>query len=161
MFHIPGASNDEWPLCDWRPITARVRGREVLSTGVKDLKDHLSVALRIIAMGEHRVVVHSRSQLLAALVPIPDYWFVTQVDDALRRYNWRPEHPWMNPDLLIDHLFSVCPPPTHPAGRPRPIPPPARLVDLLDYYRIFEPALVREALRTRHLMSRYQAVGEG
>jgi len=145
-------------LSNWRPVTLRVRGRQTLSTGTKELREHLPAALRIVAEGEHRIVVHRHSQLVAALVPIPDYWFVTQIDDALRRHNWVPSGSGgrINPELLIDEIFRLHPPPCQSSSIPRPTPPPAKLADIVEHYDFVEPALLREGQRVRQTWLRRQ-----
>jgi len=59
------------------------------AAGVRDLREHFSSALRSVAKGETRIVVRRHRQLLAALVPMPDYWLLVELEEELARRGWR------------------------------------------------------------------------
>ena len=80
--------NPEMPLDifrDWRPVTVRARSRETLAVGVRDLKEHLAKVMLVVARGDVRVVVRRHRDLMGALVPMPDYWFLVELEEELRR----------------------------------------------------------------------------
>ena len=70
---------------DWRPLTVRAKSRRTLAVGVRDLKDHLPQAMRLVARGDVRVVVRRHRELMGALVPMPDYWFLLELEEELHR----------------------------------------------------------------------------
>ena len=78
---------------DWRPVTLRCRSRATVTAGVRHLKDHLPEALRSVAAGDSRIVVRRHRQLVAALVPMPDYWFLIELEEELKKCGWRPRCP--------------------------------------------------------------------
>ncbi len=70
---------------DWRPVTIRAKSRETLAVGARDLKDHLARVTMLVARGDVRVVVRRHRDLMGALVPMPDHWFLVELEDELRR----------------------------------------------------------------------------
>jgi hypothetical protein len=74
---------------DWRPVTVRARSRETMAVGVRDLKAHLPQAMRLVARGDVRVVVRRHRELMGALVPMPDYWFLIELEEELSRHRPR------------------------------------------------------------------------
>jgi antitoxin (DNA-binding transcriptional repressor) of toxin-antitoxin stability system len=74
---------------DPESILGREAARRTVTCGVKELKDHLADALRSVAQGRHRVVVHRHQSLVAAIVPLADYWFVMEIEAAIMRHWWK------------------------------------------------------------------------
>ena len=93
---------------NWRPITKRIRARRTLTTGVRELRDNLTAALRVLEEGECRIVVLRRSEMTGALVPMPDYSFLVEIDEALRRRGFR-RGPDITAEDIVDAIMAIRP----------------------------------------------------
>lgn len=109
---------------DWRPFTARIRGRTTLAIRVSDFRSHMASALGFVQRGDIRIVLlHGRSPA-AAIVPVADFWFLFQVEQELRRLGWSANRRAPLPEAIAQAIVALQPPDTGSgAGRivPRPL----------------------------------------
>jgi len=134
---------------DWRPVTIRTVRRATVTTGVRDLKAHLSAALRMTSSGTHRDLVHRHKQLLAALVPLPDYWFIAELEAALKNRGWQDRYPFLNGNDVAEALDHLRPAPLDPRGEPDTRSPthPSTLAEAAVWWETVEPVLRRQEER--------------
>lgn len=76
---------------DWTPFTARIRGRATLAVRSADFRSRMAAVLGFVQRGDVRIVLLRQRLPLAAIVPLPDYWFLLQIEEELRKLGW-PKH---------------------------------------------------------------------
>jgi|GEM_PF-6313744 len=80
----------------------------MLTTGVRELRDNLPAALRELEDGEARIVILRRSETAGALVPMPDLWFLVEIDEELRRRGFRPGST-VRAAHVVEAILELCP----------------------------------------------------
>jgi antitoxin (DNA-binding transcriptional repressor) of toxin-antitoxin stability system len=97
---------------DWRPFTARIRGRTTLAIRVSDFRSHLASALGFVQRGDIRVVLLRGRSPVAAIVPVADFWFLFQVEQELRRLGWSADRRAPLPETIAQAIVTLQPPDT-------------------------------------------------
>jgi hypothetical protein len=112
------------------------------------------------ASGNERILVHRHSQLLAALVPLPDYWFIVELEAALRRRGWNDTYPFLAASdvaAAMEHLRPQCIC-QRPLDATAPAPArPATLAELAVWWETVEPIVrCEDEVARREARWRYQ-----
>ena len=108
---------------DWSPLTARTRGRATLAIRSADFRSHMAPVLRFVQRGDMRVVLLRQRLPLAAIVPMPDFWFLFQVEEELRRLGWSAHRRHPRPEAIARAIVALQPPDSRSsAGRAAPQP---------------------------------------
>jgi hypothetical protein len=98
---------------DPRPTTPAI-------AGVRQLRDNLPAALRMVAEEGRRIVVCRHHLPVAAAVPMTDYFFVVELQKRLFESGYRNGHPVIDPSRVADAIMGLRQNPYRPAAAPTP-----------------------------------------
>jgi antitoxin (DNA-binding transcriptional repressor) of toxin-antitoxin stability system len=109
---------------DWTPLTARTRGRITLAIRSADFRSRMAPVLGFVQSGDMRLVLLRQRLPVAAIVPLPDFWFLLQVEEELRRLGWPAHRRQPRPEAIARAIIDLQPPDPRPrasraAGRPQ------------------------------------------
>jgi hypothetical protein len=95
---------------DWKPFTAHVRGRLTLAVRSADFRSRMAAVLAFVQRGDMRVVLLRQRLPIAAIVPLPDYWFLLQVEEELRRLGWPTRRRHLRGETVARAIMALEPP---------------------------------------------------
>jgi antitoxin (DNA-binding transcriptional repressor) of toxin-antitoxin stability system len=112
---------ERWLSINGAPFAARTRGRWTLAVPAALFRANMARILYFVEQGQMRLVLCQKNLAVAAIVPLPDLWFLLDIEQELHRLGWtnrRPPRPEAVAQAIIDAWEATVLPTCRQASSP-------------------------------------------